>query len=126
MGASISMAAGAAQAGMHPVIATIGDSTFCHSGMTPLLGAAKQDLNMTVFILDNSTVGMTGGQETMASGEQLVRLVKGLGANPEHVHMVRAHRREYEANLALFRKEIEHRGLSVIIPVRECIQTAKK
>ncbi|MBI5547113.1 MAG: indolepyruvate ferredoxin oxidoreductase, partial [Deltaproteobacteria bacterium] len=67
MGASISMAMGAAAAGMYPVIATIGDSTFVHSGMTPLVGAAKRNLNMTVFILDNSTVGMTGGQETMAT-----------------------------------------------------------
>jgi indolepyruvate ferredoxin oxidoreductase alpha subunit len=71
MGASISMAHGAAQAGAHPVICTIGDSTFAHSGMTPLLGAAHADANMTVFILDNATVGMTGAQESMACGEAL-------------------------------------------------------
>ena len=43
MGASIAMAHGAAQAGAHPVICTIGDSTFSHSGMTPLLGAARRE-----------------------------------------------------------------------------------
>lgn len=126
MGASISMAMGAAQAGMWPVIATIGDSTFAHSGMTPLLGAAKQNLNMTVFILDNSTVAMTGGQPTMASGDALVKLVQGLGVSPEHVRQIRAHRRDHEANVAVIREEINYPGLSVIIPVRECIQTAKK
>ncbi len=125
MGSSISMAMGAAQAGMHPVVATIGDSTFIHSGMTPLVGAAYQNLDMTVLILDNSTVGMTGGQETMVNGEQLVALVKGIGVSPDHVHMVRAHRTEHEANLALLRKEMAHKGLSVIIPTRECIQTAR-
>lgn len=126
MGASISMAMGAAQAGMRPVIATIGDSTFVHSGMTPLVGAAKQNLPMTVFILDNSTVGMTGGQLTMASGEALLNIVKGLGVHPDHVHLLRAHRKDHEKNLELVRRELAHPGLSVIIPVRECIQTAKK
>jgi indolepyruvate ferredoxin oxidoreductase, alpha subunit len=126
MGASIGMAMGAAHAGMRPVMATIGDSTFIHSGMTPLLGAAYQNLPMTVFILDNGTVGMTGGQTTMINGEKLAALVRGLGVPSEHVHMIRAHRKEHEANLALIKREIAYEGLSVIIPERECIQTAKK
>ncbi|MBM4372403.1 MAG: indolepyruvate ferredoxin oxidoreductase, partial [Deltaproteobacteria bacterium] len=41
MGASISMASGAAHAGAFPVLCVIGDSTFAHSGMGPLLGAAR-------------------------------------------------------------------------------------
>ena len=57
MGSSIAMAHGAAKAGAHPVICTIGDSTFTHSGMTPLIGAAHEDADMTVIILDNATVG---------------------------------------------------------------------
>ena len=126
MGASISMAMGAAAQGMRPVIASIGDSTFVHSGMTPLVGAAKQNLAMTVFILDNATVGMTGGQETMSSGDALVSIVKGLGVNPEHVHAIRAHRKDHEKNLELVRREIAYPGLSVIIPSRECVQTVKK
>jgi indolepyruvate ferredoxin oxidoreductase alpha subunit len=126
MGASIGMASGAAQAGMRPVVATIGDSTFIHSGITPLVGAAHQDLPMTVFILDNSTVGMTGGQETMVNGEALATLVRALGVPAEHVHLLRAHRREHAANLEIVRRELAHEGLSVIIPVRECIQTAKR
>jgi indolepyruvate ferredoxin oxidoreductase alpha subunit len=124
MGASISMAMGAAAAGMHPVIATIGDSTFVHSGMTPLVGAAKQNLNMTVFILDNSTVAMTGGQESMAGGERILAIVKGLGVSPEHIHTITPHRKNHQANVELIRREIGYRGLSVIIPTRECIQIA--
>ncbi len=125
MGASISMAMGAAAAGLHPAIATLGDSTFIHSGMTSLVGAARQNLNMTVFILDNATVGMTGGQETMATGSRLEEVCKGLGVNPEHLHVIQAHKKFHAENVALIRREIEYRGLSVIIPVRECIQTAK-
>ncbi|MGI5862957.1 MAG: thiamine pyrophosphate-dependent enzyme [Myxococcales bacterium] len=126
MGASISMACGAAAGGMHPVLATIGDSTFIHSGMTPLIGAAKQNLNMTVFILDNGTTGMTGGQESMANDSKLVEVVKGLGVDPAHVHTMVPHRKNHQANVELIQREVAYEGLSVIIPVRECIQTAKK
>jgi indolepyruvate ferredoxin oxidoreductase, alpha subunit len=121
MGASVGMAMGAAQAGLRPVMATIGDSTFIHSGMTPLVGAAFQNLPMTLFILDNGTVGMTGGQETMINGDRLVKLVLGLGVAPEHVHTLRAHRKEHDANVAVIRREVAYEGLSVIIPVRECL-----
>jgi indolepyruvate ferredoxin oxidoreductase alpha subunit len=95
-----------------------------HSGMTGLVGAAKRNLNMTVFILDNATVGMTGGQATMATGDQLAQVVKGLGVHPDHVHVINPHRKNHAANVEIVRKEIEYRGLSVIIPSRECIQTA--
>jgi indolepyruvate ferredoxin oxidoreductase, alpha subunit len=125
MGASISMAMGAAAAGMHPVLATIGESTFIHSGMTPLIGAAKENLNMVVFILDNATVAMTGGQESMASGEHLIQVIKGLGVNPEHLHVMRAHRKDHDANVELVKREIAYPGLSVIIPTRECVVTAR-
>ena len=126
MGASISMAMGAAQAGMRPVMCTIGDSTFMHSGMTPLVGAAQQNTPMTVFILDNSTVAMTGGQHTMQSGDDLLRVVKGLGVDPEHIHVLEMRRKFRDDNLAVIRKELDHEGLSVIITVRECVVTAKK
>ncbi|HQP36735.1 MAG TPA: thiamine pyrophosphate-dependent enzyme [Polyangiaceae bacterium] len=125
MGASISMAMGAAQAGMRPVLCTIGDSTFIHSGMTPLIGAAQQNTPMTVFILDNSTTAMTGGQDSMADGV-LANVVKGLGVDPEHVHVLQAHRKFHDQNLEIIRREVAYEGLSVIIPTRECVVTAKK
>lgn len=55
MGASITMAKGAADAGQHPAVAIIGDSTFTHSGMTGLLDAVNEDTTMTVIISDNLT-----------------------------------------------------------------------
>ena len=126
MGASIGMAHGAAQAGVHPVVCTIGDSTFSHSGMTPLIGAAHHDANMTVFILDNSAVAMTGIQESMAVGEELVAVLRGLGVPEEHLHVIEPLPRNTEANVALIRREIEHRGLSVIIARRACIHVHRK
>jgi indolepyruvate ferredoxin oxidoreductase alpha subunit len=126
MGASIAMAHGAAQAGRHPVICTIGDSTFSHSGMTPLLGAARSNANMTVFILDNATVAMTGTQESMASGERLINILHGLGVDPDHLHVIEPLPRLHAGNVELIKRELEHPGLSVIVPTRACIHVRRK
>lgn len=126
MGASIGMASGAAQAGAHPVVCTIGDSTFAHSGLPALLAAAYYDHNMTVVILDNSAVAMTGIQDSLLGGDRLVAAVIGLGVHPEHCHVIEPHPKHHADNVALFRREIEHRGLSVIIAQRACIHVNAK
>ena len=63
MGASITMAKGACDAGLFPTVAVIGDSTFTHSGMTGLLDAVNEKTPITVIISDNESISMTGGQE---------------------------------------------------------------
>ncbi len=68
MGASVTMAVGAADAGLFPSVAVIGDSTFTHSGMTGLLDAVIKNSPITIIIGDNSTTGMTGGQRSHATG----------------------------------------------------------
>jgi indolepyruvate ferredoxin oxidoreductase alpha subunit len=126
MGASVGMAKGAADAGLHPVVAVIGDSTFLHSGVTPLMDAVAADTAMTLIILDNKTVAMTGGQPTIRSSSELEAIVRGLGVPPDHLHVVEAHPRRTAENTEILRREVHHRGLSVIIGVRECIETAKR
>jgi indolepyruvate ferredoxin oxidoreductase alpha subunit len=126
MGSSISMALGAAKAGAHPVLCTIGDSTFTHSGMTPLLGAAHENANMTVVILDNSTVGMTGGQESFITGEGFLPLLKGLGVPDEQLVWMEPHQKNHEKNVEAFRKAIQHRGLTVIVACRPCIHAKRR
>jgi indolepyruvate ferredoxin oxidoreductase alpha subunit len=126
MGASIAMAHGASLAGAHPIICTIGDSTFAHSGMTGLIGAIKSNANMTVMILDNATVAMTGSQETMATGEQLMALLRGLGVPEEHLHLMDPHPKKHEENIELIAKAIQHRGLDVIVSRRPCIQIKRQ
>ena len=69
MGASITMAKGAADAGLFPAVAIIGDSTFTHSGMTGLLDAVNDKSNITVVISDNLTTGMTGGQDSAGTNK---------------------------------------------------------
>ncbi|MBP1767152.1 MAG: Indolepyruvate ferredoxin oxidoreductase, partial [Candidatus Aminicenantes bacterium] len=126
MGASIGMAKGGAEAGIHPSIAVIGDSTFGHSGLTPLLEAAASDTKMTLFILDNGTVAMTGGQPSFASGERLLRMIEGLGVAKEHIRTIEPLPKNLDKNVRIIREEISHHGLSVIVAVRECLEEAKK
>ncbi len=125
MGASVGMAKGAAEAGLKPAIALIGDSTFLHSGVTPLMDAVKADTDMTLIILDNETTAMTGGQPTILPSSRLEPLVLGLGVDPAHVHVLEAHHRHAERNREVIHRELAHPGLSVIIAVRECIETLK-
>ena len=66
MGASITMAKGAADAGLFPAVSVIGDSTFTHSGITGLLDAINENSNITVIISDNESISMTGGQHSSA------------------------------------------------------------
>jgi indolepyruvate ferredoxin oxidoreductase alpha subunit len=126
MGASVSMAKGAAEAGVYPSVAVIGDSTFAHSGITPLLAAAAVNTNMTVFILDNSTVAMTGGQPTFLSGEKLERVIEGMGVVKEHIRTIIPHPKNHDENVRVMKQELDHQGLSVIIASRECVQQARK
>ncbi len=126
MGASVSMAVGAAEAGKKHTVAVIGDSTFLHSGITPLIDAVARNVPITVVILDNGTVAMTGGQETILPTGNLPALVRGLGVDPAHVITIEAHRRYEKENAEILRKEIQYPGVSVVIAVRECLETARK
>jgi len=122
MGASISMAKGAADAGMHPVLCVIGDSTFGHSGMTPLLTAAHEDTNMVVVIVDNGTVAMTGTQESLCTGERLVEIAAGLGVPRERIRRIQPLPKNVEQNARIIEQEVEYHGLSVIIGQRPCLE----
>ncbi len=125
MGASISMAKGAADAGLAPSIAVIGDSTFTHSGITSLLDAVAENTPMTVLILDNETTGMTGGQPSPATG-RLESIVAGLGVDPDHLVTVVPLKKQHAENVACLRRELAYTGLSVIIARRGCIQIRPK
>jgi len=73
MGAAITMAAGfyhsfAQDEVKQPIVATIGDSTFFHSGTSGLLNAVYNGARFILVILDNQTTAMTGMQPTPAQG----------------------------------------------------------
>jgi len=122
MGASITMAKGAADAGVHPAVAVIGDSTFTHSGITGLLDCVNENTSVTVVISDNETTAMTGGQDSSGTG-RLAAICAGIGVDPAHIRPMIPLKKNYEEMKTIIREEIEYKGLSVLIPCRECIQT---
>ena len=125
MGASITMAKGAADAGLLPAVAVIGDSTFTHSGITGLIDCVKDKSKITIMILDNETTAMTGGQDSAAFG-RIENICKGVGVEEDHIFIIDPSPKYHIENLAILKQELEYKGVSVIIPRRECIQTAIK
>ena len=75
MGASINQAAGffhsfqVSGSEGRSIVATIGDSTFLHSGVTALINAVYNKARFILVLLDNGTTAMTGNQPTAASGK---------------------------------------------------------
>ncbi|MBI1754363.1 MAG: indolepyruvate ferredoxin oxidoreductase [Acidobacteria bacterium] len=125
MGASISMAVGAAMAGQTPSVAVIGDSTFGHSGLPALLTAADSGVNVTVMILDNRVVGMTGQQVSQAL-DQVERMVLGMGIPQSQVQTLTPLPKQHDANVKAVESALRHPGPSVLIFRRECIQSMRR
>ena len=125
MGASITMAKGACDAGLFPAVAVIGDSTFTHSGMTGLLDAVNEKTPITVLISDNESISMTGGQESSALG-RIESICRGIGVEAEHIRVLLPVPKNHEELCRVIREELEYPGVSVIIPRRVCIQKAAR
>ncbi len=87
MGASIGLLQGMKSAGAtNKLVAVIGDSTFFHSGLSPLASLVYNRVPGTVLILDNDTTGMTGAQGNPGSGDTL----QGQGTRIDIEGVVRA------------------------------------
>ncbi len=141
MGGSIGLASGFSdsfsQDGLSvPVLASIGDSTFFHSGLPPLYEAARKGKAMVLIIMDNGTTAMTGMQPTPQTGFTadgvytrgipIEEVVRGFGVpflailDPYDVsHMIGTVR---EAQTFV---EKNGRGPAVIIARRECALHAR-
>jgi len=106
-------------------VAVIGDSTFSHSGMTGLLDCIYENSNVMIVILDNSTTGMTGGQDYTGFGK-LEQICQGLGVPKEHIRVFTPLKKNWDEMVAIYKEELAYKGVSVVIPRRECIQTLMK
>ena len=125
MGASITMAKGAADAGLTPVFAVIGDSTFTHSGITGLLDCVNENTNINILIVDNETVAMTGGQDSSAKGK-IENICEGVGVQSEHIRLFIPLKKNHDEIVQIIKDEIQFNGVSVIIGRRECVQRLSK
>ena len=136
MGASIGMAHGMEKArgteqAKHTV-AVLGDSTFCHSGMTGLLNMAYNRSVGTVIIADNSITGMTGHQNNPANGKDIhgdpttaldiVKLCEAMGV--ASVRIVDPF--DLKETEKVIKEEVARDGLSVVISRRPCALIIKQ
>ncbi len=121
MGASITMAKGASDAGVHPAVAVIGDSTFTHSGMTGLLDCVYESTPITIMILDNSAVAMTGAQDSHALAK-IKAICLGMGVEQEHLKIISPLPKHHDENVEVIKKEMDYKGVSVIIAQRACVR----
>jgi indolepyruvate ferredoxin oxidoreductase alpha subunit len=131
MGSSISSAHGMAKAlgekGNGKIVSVIGDSTFLHSGIHPLINVSYNKSYVTTIILDNRTTGMTGQQEHPATGYTIrgektsqidfVELGRALGIeNPRKVNPW-----NLEETERVIKEEIEKDEPSLVISEGPCM-----
>jgi indolepyruvate ferredoxin oxidoreductase alpha subunit len=128
MGSSIGNAIGMAKAGeTKPIVATIGDSTFLHAGIPPLINAVYNQANIVVLLLDNHVTAMTGGQQHPGTGKTLrgeevpkvdyEALVRAIGV--KWVRTVDSY--DLAAMHQSLRDAINYRGVAVLIANRPCV-----
>lgn len=131
MGASLGMAKGIAAAqrlsgSTKPIVATIGDGTLFHSGLTGFIDLARSSENITVVVMDNRAAAMTGGQYTPTTGDYLKELelfslnipeiLRALGVKDITVVDQFNYTDTKETILGAMKRE----GLSVIVATRPC------
>ncbi|MCJ8502636.1 indolepyruvate ferredoxin oxidoreductase subunit alpha [Desulfatitalea alkaliphila] len=126
MGAGIGTAGGFARATGRKVVAFIGDSTFFHSGLSPLASAVYNNHDFMVVILDNGTTGMTGHQPHPGVDLRHLNLerapvsieaaVKGLGVE----NLLTVNPFKYRKTVAAVRELARHPGVSVLIARAPC------
>ena len=137
MGAAVTMATGFYQAARftgdkRPIVALIGDSTFLHSGITPLVNAVHTGARFVLLILDNHTTAMTGAQPTpandyaadggLAAKIPIINVAQACGVKFVRV----ADPYDHEPFATLLREaqaftQAEEGGIAVIIADRPCV-----
>jgi len=125
MGAAFTLAGGVSRVTNQRTVGFMGDSTFFHAGMPPLLNAIKEDVNMVAVILDNDVTAMTGFQEsptisvvdgTPRRETSIEGVARALGAR--HVEVVDP--MDPSVTIAAFERARDHTGVSVIISRHSC------
>ncbi|MHA1589045.1 MAG: indolepyruvate ferredoxin oxidoreductase subunit alpha [Candidatus Njordarchaeales archaeon] len=127
MGASIGMACGFYHAGVkEPIIAVIGDSTFFHAGIPPLIDAVMHKANITIVVLDNSITAMTGHQPCPTTGRTAVgdqapvmrpeRIAEAIGVS--YIRVVGTS--DFHELVRILKEAIRTKGVSLVVIRSPC------
>lgn len=127
MGAGVGQAFGASKVlgkdFLGKACAVIGDSTFLHAGVTPLMDIVYNKGNTTTIILDNRATGMTGLQEHPGTGFTITgepthmidyeALCRALGVK----HLRKVDPYKLKETMDIIKEEVERDETSVIVTV---------
>jgi len=127
MGSNAGTACGLAIATDQKIISFMGDSTFFHAGIPPILDAAHHNHDVVITVLDNRTTAMTGhqphpGTDFDGMGRHAKRIlvedvVKGCGV--KHIEIVDPNK--IKETTEAFKRALEFKGPSVVISKSPCI-----
>jgi indolepyruvate ferredoxin oxidoreductase alpha subunit len=111
------------------VVATIGDSTFFHAGIPPLVNAVQHRANLLLIILDNGWTSMTGFQVNPGTADKfqnsntirvnLDRIIEAIGV--DYLKVINPF--EMDEAVDFIKDGLLHRGVRVIISREECAIT---
>lgn len=133
MGASVGASCGFSKATEdQPIISYIGDSTFFHAGIPPLINAVHNKDKFTLVILDNRITAMTGGQTNPgipldgmgqeAPAISIEKIVKAIGVN----FVKTINPLETDEMINIYKDALDYDGVSVIISKYPCNLINKK
>jgi indolepyruvate ferredoxin oxidoreductase alpha subunit len=124
MGSSVGLAEGFMEAGMEkPVVATLGDGTFYHSAVTPIINAVASGQDMPVVILDNNWAAMTGYQNTIGTVDgdgariPMEKICRGLGVRSVKV----VNPFKLKRSVRAYKKLLTSSGVNVLILRAPCV-----
>ncbi|MCC7553756.1 MAG: indolepyruvate ferredoxin oxidoreductase subunit alpha [Methanobacteriaceae archaeon] len=127
MGSSIGDGCGFSKATDQKVVSFIGDSTFFHSGISPLVNAVHNKHNFVVTVLDNRITAMTGGQPNPgmsfdgmgnpAPEISIEKIVKATGCN----FVKTINPMDLNETIEIYKEAFEHDGVAVIISKHPCV-----
>lgn len=128
MGSSVGSSCGFDVATSQEIVAFIGDSTFFHSGISPLVNAKYYNHNFTLVVLDNETTAMTGHQPVPSQTLKLSNLLKDKPIIPIKeivealkIPCVEINPYKKEEAKSLIKPLFEKKGVKVIVAKAPCI-----
>ncbi len=126
MGGSIGISCGLSKALKDkPVVATIGDSTFFHTGLPPMVNGVYNNDDFTIFLLDNKTTAMTGHQPHPGTGKTGTgkdttvlypeKIAESIGAFTKVVDPY-----NLDETIKGLKEAISYDGVAMVVARREC------
>jgi len=126
MGSSLGIGCGFSRATNQKVISFIGDSTFLHAGIPPLINAVHNKEKILLVVMDNRITGMTGGQTNPgipvdgmgnpAPEVSIEKIVRGVGAGlVKSINPV-----DLKETEEVFKEALRFEGVAVVIAKHPC------